>query len=169
MKKIMLSIMAIGLTAQVFAQVPKTEQLSEVIVYATNYKYLNDVNTMEVASVPIELLERKAASYDVKDSDFYQDDYDLYNVTFFIPEGKILAAYDKDGKLLRTAEKFKNINLPTSVKTAILDRFPEWKTTKDVYLVNYKDGLGANKTYKVKLENGDKTLRVKLNEKGEFL
>lgn len=169
MKKIVLGLLALGLTTQAFSQIVKTEQLSEVTVYATNYKYLNDVNTMEVASVPVQLLERKVASYNVKDSDFYQDDYDLYNITFFIPEGKILAAYDKDGKLLRTAEKFKDINLPTSVKTAVLDRFPEWTITKDVYLVNYKDGRPTKKTYKLKLENGDEVLRVKLNEKGQFL
>ncbi len=169
MKKIVLGLLAFGLTTQAFSQIVKTENLSEVTVYATNYKYLNDVNTMEVASVPVQLLERKVASYNIKDSDFYQDDYDLYNITFFIPEGKILAAYDKDGKLIRTAEKFKDINLPTSVKTAVLDRFPEWTITKDVYLVNYKDGKGAKKTYKLKLENGDKVLRVKLNEKGEFI
>ncbi|MGB5553663.1 MAG: nicotinate-nucleotide adenylyltransferase [Flavobacteriaceae bacterium] len=169
MKKIVLGLLAIGLTTQAFSQIVKTEQLSEVTVYATNYKYLNNVNTGEVASVPVELLQRKVAAYNVKDSDFYQDDYDLYNVTFYIPQGKILAAYDNEGKLIRTAEKFTDINLPIAVKKAVLDRFPEWTITKDVYLVNYTDRKGANKTYKIKLENGDQILRVKLDETGEFL
>ena len=169
MKKIVFGLLVLGLTTQVYSQIIKTEKLSEVTVYAANYKYLNDVNTQEVASIPVELLERKVASFDVKNSDFYQDDYELYNITFFIPEGKILAAYDKDGKLVRTAEKFKNINLPNVVKKSILDRFPEWTITKDIYLVNYHANKGVSKKYKLKLENGDKTLRIKVDEMGNFL
>ncbi|MCK0146615.1 nicotinate-nucleotide adenylyltransferase [Arenibacter sp. F26102] len=169
MKKILFGLLAFGLTTQAYSQIIPTVELSEVTVYATNYKYLNNVNTEEVASIPVKLLQQKVATYDIKSSEYYQDDYDLYNITFFIPEGKILAAYDKDGKLLRTAEKFKDINLPSSVRNSIADRFPEWTITKDIYLVSYTDAKGAKKTYKVKLENGDKMLRVKLDEKGEFL
>ncbi len=169
MKKIVFGLLALGLTAQVSAQNIKTEQLSEVIVVATNYKYLSDVNSQEIASIPVKMLQRKVASFDVKSSDFYQDDYDLYNITFYIPEGKILAAYDKDGKLIRTAEKFKNINLPTVVKESILDRFPEWTITKDIYLVNFHEAKETSKKYKLKLENGDKTLRIKVDEMGNFL
>ena len=169
MKKIVLTLLTVGLAISLHSQIIKTEQLSEVIVYATNYKYLNNIDTEEEASIPVEMLRRKVAAFDVKSSEYYQDDYDLYNINFFIPEGKILAAYDKDGKIIRTAERFKNINLPNTVKKAILDRFPEWTITKDVYLVTYHNEKGVNKKYKLKLENGDKTLRVKVDEKGEFL
>ncbi|WP_041801231.1 nicotinate-nucleotide adenylyltransferase [Flagellimonas ruestringensis] len=169
MKKIVLTLLSMGFAISLQSQIIKTEELSEVIVYATNYKYLNNVDTEEEASIPVEMLRRKVAAFDVKDSEFYQDDYDLYNINFFIPEGKILAAYDKDGKIIRTAERFKNINLPNSVKKAILDRFPEWTISKDVYRVTYHNEKGVSKKYKLKLENGDKTLRVKVDEKGEFL
>ena len=169
MKKVVLGLLAIGLSSQMYSQIIKTEQLSEVSVYATNYKYLNELNTSEEVSVPVELLHRKVAGFNVKDSEFYQDDYGLYQVNFFIPEGTILAAYDANGKLIRTAEKFKNINLPKAVKESIDNRFPEWTITKDIYLVNYQDTKGASLKYKVKLENGDKVLRVKLDEMGNFL
>ncbi|NAS12270.1 nicotinate-nucleotide adenylyltransferase [Poritiphilus flavus] len=169
MKKLLLGILAIGLTIQSYSQVVKTEKLSEVVVYATNYKYLNNVNTQEVASIPVQMLERKVASYDIKNSDIYHDEYDYYEVAFYIPEGKILAAYDKDGQLMRTAEKFRDINLPNTVKKAVLDRFPGWTITKDIYLVNYHDKKGVTKKYKLKLVNGDKVLRVKTDASGNFL
>ena len=169
MGKIMIGLFYLGMTTLAFGQIVKTEELSEVTLYATNYKYLNDVNTDEVASVPVELLERKVASYNVKDSDFYRDEFGVYEINFYIPQGTILAAYDVDGKLLHTAERFKDINLPKAVKKAVLDKYPKWTVTKDIYLVNYKDGRGADKTYKLKLENGDKTIRVKLDEKGNYL
>ncbi|MCM4153447.1 nicotinate-nucleotide adenylyltransferase [Arenibacter sp. N53] len=169
MKKLLFGLLAFGLTTLAYSQIIPTVELSEVTVYATNYKYLNNVNTEEVASIPVKLLQQKVATYDIKSSEYYQDDYDLYNITFFIPEGKILAAYDKDGKLLRTAEKFKDINLPSTIKSAIADRFPGWTITKDIYVVSYIDPVGAKKTYKLKLENEDKMLRVKLDETGKFL
>lgn len=169
MKNILFGLLVFGFFTQSYSQIIPTVELSEVSVYATNYKYLNDIDTGELASIPVKLLQQKVATYDIKSSEYYQDDYDLYNITFFIPEGKILAAYDADGKLLRTAEKFKDINLPTAVRKAIADRFPEWVITKDIYLVSFTDATGAKKTYKVKLENRDKMLRVKLNETGKFL
>ncbi|WP_299441396.1 nicotinate-nucleotide adenylyltransferase [uncultured Aquimarina sp.] len=166
MKKLILGLFVIGLTIPSFAQ--KVEKLEEVIVIATNYKYLNEVNE-EAADVPIKLLEKKVATYDLKGSDFYRDEYDLYYVSFHIPEGKILAAYDKDGNVLRTIEKFKGTNLPPAVYAAVTERFPGWAITKDVYLVNYHNKKGTTKKYKLRLENGDKTMRVKTDEDGKFL
>ncbi|MCG9971671.1 nicotinate-nucleotide adenylyltransferase [Christiangramia crocea] len=167
MKKILLGLLIMGLANPIFSQKP--EQLSEVTVYATNYKYLTNVSSEEVASIPVKELEEMVANYDLKSSDFYQDEYDEYVISFYIPEGKILAAYDKDGKLLRTAEKFENVNLPRVVKESIALRFPGWTVTKDMYLVTYFDKSGAEKKYKLKLANGNKTIRVKMNEKGEYL
>ncbi|MDO1513909.1 nicotinate-nucleotide adenylyltransferase [Maribacter confluentis] len=169
MKKVLLGLLAIGFTGQIYAQIIKTEELSEVTVFATNYKYLSDMNTKKEVSIPVELLQRKVAAFDVKESEFYQDDYDLYQINFFIPEGTILAAYDADGKLVRTAERFKNVNLPKAVRESVYERFPGWTITKDIYLVNYQEAKGANKKYKLKLENGEKVVRVKVDEMGNFL
>ena len=169
MKKVLFGLLFLGLTTQAYSQIVETQELSEVTVVATNYKYLNSVNSEEVASVPVEMLERKVAAFDYKSSDFYSDEFDRYNITFYIPEGKILAAYDRDGKLLRTVERFKDIDIPTKVKKAVMNRFPEWTISKDVYRVNYNAQKGAEKTYKLHLENGDKTVKVKTDEKGNFL
>ena len=38
---------------------------------------------------------------------------------FYIPEGKVVAAYDSDGKILRTIEKFKDIDLPSDVISSL--------------------------------------------------
>ncbi len=169
MKKIVLGLLAIGLTTQAYTQIIKTVELSEVVVYATNYKYLHSLVSEEPAPVPVEMLERKVAAFDVKDSEYYQDDYGVYNINFYIPKGRILAAYDKDGKIIRSAERFQDVALPKSVRDAVVDRFPEWAITKDIYLVRYHEDKGVTKKYKIKLENGDKTIRVKVDEKGEFL
>ncbi len=168
MKKFILGLIVLGLTSQAFAQITEVEQLSEVVVTAVNYKYLNAIDNSE-AAIPVQMLERKAAAYDVQAQDFYTDDYEFYTVSFFIPDGKIVAVYDPDGKIMRTIEKFKDIKLPTAVNNALAERFPNWELVSDVYRVSYSDTKGATKTYKLKLQNGDKTMKVKMSDKGEFL
>lgn len=169
--KFIAGILFVGLalvaaTTQTFAQIV----LPEIIVRATNYKYLNAINP-ESAAQPVNMIEQYAAAYDIKGTSFYEDEYDQYFISFYIPEGKILAAYDKEGHLLRTIEKYRNIDVPRSVKQAVAEKYPKWAITKDVYLVNYqaKEGGVITKQYKLVLENGDKRIRVKIADTGEFL
>ena len=75
MKKFILSLLVIGLTSQVYSQITKVEELSEVVVTAVNYKYLNQTDHKE-AAVPVQMLQRKVAAYDVTTKDYYQDDYE---------------------------------------------------------------------------------------------
>ncbi|MGB5236766.1 MAG: nicotinate-nucleotide adenylyltransferase [Flavobacteriaceae bacterium] len=168
MKKLILGLFIFGLTTQVFSQITKVEQLSEVVVTAVNYKYLNQTDNKD-AAIPVKMLERKAAAYDIQAQDFYQDDFDFYTVSFYIPDGKLVAVYDPDGKILRTIEKFDNIRLPEAVRESLASRFPNWEPVKDIYRVTYKENRGAKKVYKLKLKNGDKTMRVKMNEDGDYL
>lgn len=167
MKRTVLFAVALAFTLAYAIPVLAQEVLPEVTVVATNYKYLKSVGGKEVAQ-PVQMLQRTAAAYDVKKQDYYEDDYDSYFVSFFIPEGQILAAYDRNGKLIRTAEKYENVKLPSSVTGAVATRFPNWKISKDTYKVTYYDDKGTDKKYKLLLENGNKRMKVKLNEAGEF-
>ena len=160
--------MALGLTTQFYAQVIEDGMLPEVLVRATNYKYLNAVDNTE-AAVPVQLLEKMVAQFDIKSSEFYEDGSDFYRVYFYIPEGKIVAAYDRDGKILYTIERFKNVALPNSVTDAIGEKFPGWKISKDIYRVSYTQDEGALRRYKVVLDNGVEKVRVKIDESGTFL
>ena len=165
MKKLVLMILLLSLSSQVFSQVV---ELKEVVITAVNYKYLNAVDSEE-NSISVRELEEKVAMFDIKSSEFYNDEYDTYNINFYIPEGKILAAYDKDGKLIRSIEKFKNVKLPKVVVEAITKRFPNWSIISDVYQVSFhKDNDTAKKQFKVRIENGDKKMKLKLDEKGNF-
>jgi hypothetical protein len=143
-------------------------RLPEIKVMAVNYKYLNAADSSEV-SEPVKALRREAAAYDIRTSSMYEDEYDNYSISFEIPEGKILATYDENGKLLRTAEKFKNIALPAVVAKTVTNKYPGWKISKDVYLVSYNEPRGAKKKYKITLENGDKRMKVRTDEKGQIL
>ena len=168
MKKFIVGLLVLGLTSPLLAQVPKVEELSEVVVTAVNYKYLNAIDSKEVA-IPVQMLERKVAAFNLEDAEFYQDDNEFYYVSFYIPEGKIVAAYNPEGEVLRTIERFEDVKLPTAVRNAVAERFPNWTIVNDVYRVTYNQNKGANKSYKIKLKNGDKVMRVKIDDTGEFL
>lgn len=142
--------------------------LPEVFISSVKYKYLVAADNRNLAQ-PIKLLENQAASYDIKKADFYEDDYETYYITFYLPTGYVLATYDKDGKLLRTAERYKNVLLPKAVAQTLSKTYPGWSIPKDVYLVTYENEKGATKVWKVLLKQGDNRLKVKLNEKGEFI
>jgi hypothetical protein len=58
--------------------------------------------------------------------------------------------------------------LPEVRVTATNYKYIKAVDNKDLYLVSYEDAGGAKKLYKLVLENNNKHLRVKLNEKGEF-
>jgi len=168
MKKLLLGLLAIGLSAQFYAQVINDGMLPEVEVRATNYKYLNSIDNTE-AAVSVKLLEDMVAKFDVRSSEFYEDGSDFYKVYFYIPDGTVVAAYDKDGKILYTIEKFNNVALPNNVAASVAERFPGWKVAKDVYKVNYDVNTGSKKQYKIVLENGKKRIRVKVDDDGVFL
>lgn len=164
MKKIFFYLISIGFISQLYAQEIK---LPEVIVSAVNYKYLNAVNS-EDSDIAVKDLESKVAFYNIKESDLYTDYYDNYSVEFYIPDGMIVAAYDRDGNVLRTIEKFKSVKLPKDVRDSVFERFPNWILDKDVYHVTF-NGKNAKKVYKLKLRNGNEVLRLKIDDEGNFL
>ncbi|SNR72090.1 hypothetical protein SAMN06265371_1105 [Lutibacter agarilyticus] len=165
MRKLIIGLIIIGFAIQAQAQV---EELSEVVVSASNYKYLTKVG-LENASVLVSELEEKVANFDLKSADFYSEDNDSYVVSFFIPQGKVLASYDSDGNIIRTVERFNNVKLPREVIESVAKQYPNWTFAKDTYLVNYYDFGKISKRYKITLENGDKRIKIKTDIEGNFI
>jgi len=168
MKRLLIGLLVFGFTTQFYAQVIDEGMLPEVIVRATNYKYLNSVDHTE-AAVSVQFLQDVAAKYDIRSSEFYEDGDDSYRIYFYIPDGKIVAAYDRNGKILYTIEKFKNVALPNEVVESVAKKFPGWEIAKDVYKVDYDVKRGTKKQYKIVLENGKEKMRIKVDDKGVFL
>lgn len=166
MRKVFLVLMLLGLTTPLMAQDPI--ELSEVLIGGTNYKYLNAVNYVE-APMPVRFLEQQAAEFKAEGHDLYVDEFGSYSVSFFIPDGKVVGFYDADDMLVRTIERYKNVQLPDDVQYALITRFPNWEVTKDVYHVTYHQTKGVNKYFVLKLTNGNKTIRVKIDDEGTFM
>lgn len=165
MKKLLLGLFIFGLTTQINAQ---AIELPEVEL-SVNYKYLNATNSEEIA-VPVKKLVNEVLAFNEDNTDVYIDDNGEYSVSFYIPEGEIIAAFNNDGKILRTFEKYNNIRLPLEVLQMIANRFPNWAIAGNSYLVSFHCEKGiTKKLYKIRLENVDEVLNIKTDEKGVFL
>ena len=166
MKNLILLILAWGLTTPVFAQIIV---LDEVVISPVKYKYIYEVIDDDVDQ-SVKDLQEKLGKFDVSKEEYFNDEYDTYDVSFYIPKGYAVATYDKEGNLLRTIERYKNVKLPFAVSQALVERFPNWKVDKDIYKVIYSEPKWeSKKVYKIKLTNGEKTVRVKADQDGNFL
>jgi len=167
MRAFILGLVFLGLTSLCFAQ-EDGKLLSEVEVYATNYDYLKNVKSNDIHPA-ISLLEYKVAKFDVKSLSSYKDHYDRYKVLFFIPQGKIDALYDNGNNIIRTYEKFNDVNLPIPVINSVLKKYPECNFESDVFLVTYHHKRGVKKTYKINIRSKDKNIKIKTDENGNIL
>ena len=166
MKNLVLGLLFFGFAIQVNAQ---SVELPETLI-TVNYKYLDAVDVDDIPN-RVKKLEQEVLKYNnMEQSKLYEDEHDTYTVSFYVPEGKIVAAYDINGKIIRTIEKYKNVRLPLEVMQAISKRFPNWAIVEDVYLIKYHcDEDYLKQEYKVKIKNEDKVLTVRTNEKGDFI
>ena len=172
MKNLFIGFFIIGFATIGFTQSKLNEfqvTLDEVELIGVNTEYLNAIG-YEDAAIPVKILSHKVASFDLRKLDFYDGERKDYYVFFKIPQGRILAIYDRYGEIIRTSEKFKDISLPLAVSNAIIEKYPGWRISRDVYRVTYvKDGE-LNKTYKLFIEKTDFGRRVvKTDENGNFI
>ena len=166
MKKLFLFLLVYGLAMPGFAQII---ELDEVIIYPVKYKYIYEVVDDDIDQ-SVKDLQFKLGTFDVTKEEVYSDEYDSSSVSFYIPKGYAVATYDKDGKLLRTIERYKNVKLPLAVSKALVKRFPNWVVDKDIYKVSYSEPKWeSKKIYKLKLTNGEESIRVKTDQDGNFL
>lgn len=168
MRTLLLGLFFIGLTGLCYAQIEQKDTLAEVEVYATNYDYLKSVKSKDIMPI-INQLERKVANFDVKSLNLNPDQYEKYNVMFFIPTGEISALYDNGSNIISTIEKFTDVNLPMSVVKSVKRQYPDWSIKGDMYVVRYHHNKGVKKRYKIFLQNADKRRKIVTDENGTIL
>lgn len=167
MKKLITGLILLGLTMSAFAQV-RTEKLSEVEVLGVNFAYISKLNVDE-PSLPVKTLHEKVAAYDLFNNGTYNPEYDAHYISFFIPEGYILASYNNDGELISTAEKFKDVQLPDHVKDVVMMQYPGWVIESDVYNIKYHFKTGIDRKYRITIANNGKKKVLKIDAEGVFL
>lgn len=89
--------------------------------------------------------------------------YSAFEVHFKSRKGYLQALFNKSGDLISSNQKFKNVRLPEDVRLEIL-RLHKDAMVKDTKYTAYSKGWDINKeVYKVKINDGDRTRRIRIN------
>lgn len=96
-------------------------------------------------------------------------EFDGYNVYFKTNKGVVSAIYDKEGKMISTHQRFKNVALPDDVKLEILRKYRNSQVLKNNHVVTSKNWMIDKEFYKVKIQDGDKVRRLRFNRNAQGL
>lgn len=166
MKTLIFLQFALGFTLFGYSQ---TVKLPETVI-SINANYLNMID-LENSCKYVKKLEETLLNYDHSElTDLYDSIHDIYKVTFKITGGTIVASFNKEGKILKTYEKYNNIKLPQLVMQAISEKYPNCSILEDVYVVKYHcDEDALKQEYRVKIKSKNMVIMVKTDTMGAFI
>ncbi|MGI9547492.1 MAG: hypothetical protein ACR2MM_09665 [Flavobacteriaceae bacterium] len=168
MRKWVFGLVFLGFASLVYSQEPEKDvhavALEGVTVTSPNFSYLAMVQDKRTPET-VRGLERKAASFNLKESPVYNKIDKAFEVFFSNSKGHITATYDDEGKILVSFEKFEDVVLPVSIRNTVYESYPDWTMSKNTYMVTYYHNKGVKKTYHFQVKKGDETKNMKLKWK----
>ena len=171
MKKLMISLLALGSVASVFAQdvvlkktKVSTDKLPNVVIGSVT-EQTPQIVYKEFDAVPTEQVNNAFVLKNTGDL----DDYDTYQVTLVGKHKKIVETYDNKGNLIDIREFSKNERIPDDIALSIVNAYPGWAISKDVYRMNRLANGREDESYRVTLEKGNKKMNIYLDASGGIL
>ena len=92
-----------------------------------------------------------------------KENFVSYQVTFRSSKGYLAAEFDKNGELQRTSQKFKNIALPSALRSELYSSNKGWTMVSNKYVASGKGEFLDKEIYKIRLENANQKRTVKLD------
>ncbi len=172
MKKSVIGTLFLGLASLGFSQSSdanfKQVKLSDVTVSPINLDYIDKVREGAI-SEKVFTMEKKASRYNIKESPFFNNHEETFEIRFSKKNGRITAIYDRNGKIQSTIERYKDLKLPPAVRNSVYKAYTGWTMVGNAYLVSYHSKLGVKKVYKVRMAKGDLQTNVKIDTEGNLL
>ncbi len=140
------------------------EKPEQIIANAKNNHYF-EMTKVQSSSVVIRQMQKEAADYDVKNASIYDNSEKATYLVIFKNKGnKLIARYDRNGRVLSTMERYKNVALPTNLKVAITKKYPEWVFGQNGCNFSYNRSKGLQKNIKLQLKQGKSRKTLKIND-----
>lgn len=95
--------------------------------------------------------------------------YDSFLVNFKTRKGYLEANFDKRGDLVSSYQKFKNVRLPENARLQILAKYRDAAILSNKYIASTKGWEMKKESYIVKIKDGDKTRRVRVDKDRDIL
>ncbi|MDT0686040.1 hypothetical protein [Autumnicola psychrophila] len=90
-------------------------------------------------------------------------DLDACQVSFVSRKGMLKVDFDKEGKMVKMYQRFRNIKLPNDLSHEIYRDYKGWNIVKSLHIARGRDGRIDKEFYRLKLENGNKTKIVRID------
>ena len=95
--------------------------------------------------------------------------FDSYDIHFKTKNGFVKARYDKEGEIISTYQRFKNLALPDDVKLEILTNYKNSQVLKNSHIVTSKNLMVDKEIFKVKIQDGTKVRTLRLHRNNQSL
>ncbi|MCG9972433.1 hypothetical protein [Christiangramia crocea] len=171
MKKfIILMLVAVGFVltsySQKVIQLEEAELTFEPTAQVVFEDYTNGI--VRVKENYAKQFQSNAIKFLVENFDIYRfmreagENLDQYDITVKSSNGVLLAQYNKEGNLVRTYQKFKDIPLSPEIRNQVFAQYEGWTMTKNKYIAaGMEDGIDKEK-YLVHLERGKDREKLKI-------
>jgi hypothetical protein len=172
MKTLAIGLVVLGFTSLGFAQNMNDEtkeiELEDLIVNSSNKDYFNNVSEEYKMTDFVKELQYQAAKYNVSDCSSFDGRSEFFKVSFKGNKGKILATYNRNGKIVKTSERYKDVILPKDIIKSVLSQYPNSDFLKVTYTVNYNHQKDVEKTYKIQIMRDNLVKNLKITSDGNL-
>lgn len=152
--------------SQEVIQLEETELTFEPTAQVVFEDYSNGI--VKVKENYAKQFQSNAIKFLVENFDIYRfmreagEGNDEFRVTVKSSNGILLASYDKDGKLDKTYQKFKDIPLPPAIRNQVFAQYGGWTMTKNKYVAYGMEDKIDQEKYLVYLERGKDKEKLKI-------
>lgn len=120
---------------------------------------VNEMKAGEFGQDPLMYVKNNFDAYSLINSN-KDEPYDSYQVWFESKKGYLLANFDKDGKLLSSSQRFKNVYLPAEIRNSIIREYGNVKLVNSKYIATSKGWDLDKQFYRVKIKDSDNKTKV---------
>ena len=96
-----------------------------------------------------------------------EGDFDSYVVKFKSSKGHLTANFDDKGDLVSSFQRFTNVAIPDEARLQILQKYRDCNFLKSTYAASSKGYEIKKGHYLVKIKDGDKMRRVRINQNAQ--
>ena len=127
---------------------------------------LSYLQEIEVAALPKALyaFQKDLCSYDLTKNPIYDNtEAATYHVSFKKKQMKAHVTYDRNGVIMGSMERYRNVNLPESLKRKVLRENPGFALQANEVIFKYGNSSGVEITYIVTIFHGRDRKRMKFD------
>lgn len=176
MKNLILGLLLFGFIAAGHSQIVLDEAKVD---YKPSSMLIDPVTATLVINIP----EKKVGEFESDPLLFMKNRFDIkkmvkdnsksdfreYHVTFVSNKGYLQARFSRDGDLIASKQRFVNTTLPGDVRLEIARLYEGAAIQKSKHFASTKGWDLHKEYYKIKLNDGDKIQRVRINRSDDQL